>query len=1300
MCWSQLLSPCLLRITMGIKDLFKLVSFARQETSFFHLSWEFLMHTGRPLIIGVDSSLWFYSIQHALVVQGHHAQLGSNPELANVFYKLCFFRELPIILVLVFDGPSRPCIKRSKRVGATAHWMTQPFKDLALAFGYYVHQAPGEAEAELAYMNRAGVVDAVLTDDSDALLFGAQFRDPDTVATYHTDDIAHKPDRPIIFSGMLLIAILRGGDYSKVSGLMNCGINTAYGLTHYELGTKLMLAADEDEETLCTFLPAWHRKLKNYLANDPHQFVGRKNKKLAAAVPHDFPSMDTVRLYTNPLVSDWSHSNAAPVYNFCLPDLSQLSDLSAQFFLWASPGLLNQKFESKVFGGFGISYLIACSMQPDLIVEHEHNTFHIDDVIDIKVRRSITMLRVQFRSDVLAQLSSFSPTVYPPVIQVWISSSLAGAVSDALNDYHRRLCSLKLTPSIRQKLSLINPLLDNRADSNSVGSSAVSTITATLGLIDLTSDSDSDMSSRNEAVDNWTPNSFLSSLCLVMPKAAMKKGPPSEKRTKKDPKTTKVAQKKQAAPTTPKKSSKSLKDGRTFQEFVEEAQQQQRKHGKSGNTTTSYVSVVKQTRKWAIDFFEKKGDARALFAESMEFVDLLGDSKEDEDEKEAEEEEEEEENQHGTDETKCNDSKWKTMPADFSTCLTGPPTATTPLVISLFMYTKCFEQGKGDLTAWRIYSGWKDHYNQLSLELQLDIQQYTDNSGEGKYRGQWREDREMHEWVGNPMTSARVTDMLAACKNKDGEAEKNQSRAMTMDDMMTIFNWSWRTCPDSAPVTTMEELHTKTEHLLMRAFMSAGFTLWTRDCRNCETSTLKAKDVEWNPDSRPNAPPGDPAAINIQLRERKGWQRKQSKGQTQVNGHLFRIPDQPQTPAIDLKQRLTAWKDHLEMHLLKRPLESEDYLFPSIASNRKSQRVEFTIPVSPETTKKMVNQYAESVGLPGAGKYTTHCFRRGGAQYRFMYAPPGQRWTLAMVKWWGGWSPNERHNTLVRYLLDELHTYEQDHSDALFPIDLVRGKSYLGEAAEQAPLKTSEARTLITGVVSNVVNNLESRVKALIYPLYPYPIEHSGSFPCMPYPGILYPHSAAPSHLHYAQPCPPFHNNLLPNSTTNSQLSQLPEKQNKHAVITTNTSASFNPIRYTPYGPIPIGPSSYAAAPSKPTHPIPDAPFLLQVPKISSSLSPVEAFRQLMKDWEVGDPERNLFCPLKDWKKEWITKSVAVLHGQHRKVAEEFVNVYNRDEALFFDAFPDYKRGIKPLHDAILARQQADGRAKTRISRK
>lgn len=36
------------------------------------------------------------------------------------------------------------------------------------------NQAPGEAEAELAYLNRINVIDGILSDDVDNFLFGAK----------------------------------------------------------------------------------------------------------------------------------------------------------------------------------------------------------------------------------------------------------------------------------------------------------------------------------------------------------------------------------------------------------------------------------------------------------------------------------------------------------------------------------------------------------------------------------------------------------------------------------------------------------------------------------------------------------------------------------------------------------------------------------------------------------------------------------------------------------------------------------------------------------------------------------------------------------------------------------------------------------------------------------------------------------------------------------------------------------------------------------------------------------------------
>ncbi|KAI6015803.1 hypothetical protein PISMIDRAFT_95111, partial [Pisolithus microcarpus 441] len=56
-------------------------------------------------------------------------------------------------------------------------------------------------------------------------------------------------------------------------------------------------------------------------------------------------------------------------------------------------------------------------------------------------------------------------------------------------------------------------------------------------------------------------------------------------------------------------------------------------------------------------------------------------------------------------------------------------------------------------------------------------------------------------------------------------------------------------------------------------------------------------------------------------------------------------------------------------------------------------------------------------------------------------------WTLARVRWWGSWAEGEHCDTLMRYLLDELHCYENDHSDALRPVSREGSGSLAGEAS-------------------------------------------------------------------------------------------------------------------------------------------------------------------------------------------------------------------------------------------------------------
>lgn len=57
-------------------------------------------------------------------------------------------------------------------------------------------------------------------------------------------------------------------------------------------------------------------------------------------------------------------------------------------------------------------------------------------------------------------------------------------------------------------------------------------------------------------------------------------------------------------------------------------------------------------------------------------------------------------------------------------------------------------------------------------------------------------------------------------------------------------------------------------------------------------------------------------------------------------------------------------------------------------------------------------------------RFTSDCFRHGGAQHRFMFATEERKWSLKQVKWWAGWAQNEQAETVARYLHDDVQDRE------------------------------------------------------------------------------------------------------------------------------------------------------------------------------------------------------------------------------------------------------------------------------------
>ena len=146
-----------------------------------------------------------------------------------------------------------------------------------------------------------------------------------------------------------------------------------------------------------------------------------------------------------------------------------------------------------------------------------------------------------------------------------------------------------------------------------------------------------------------------------------------------------------------------------------------------------------------------------------------------------------------------------------------------------------------------------------------------------------------------------------------------------------------------------------------------------------------------------------PAKVSVaasQLQQVAHAQAHQNSGA----GYTYEIYQQD-VHAMDMYTHLRHWLGFLTL-LLGRPLLPDDYIFPHLSRNG---NVEAFRECSHDKIQSLIDLFTQQAKVSlGPGKhYTTHCFRRGGAQYRFMYAPIGKRWSLSRIRWWGGWAKGE-----------------------------------------------------------------------------------------------------------------------------------------------------------------------------------------------------------------------------------------------------------------------------------------------------
>lgn len=216
--------------------------------------------------------------------------------------------------LFVFDGPNKPPFKRNKRTGANVASIPEYLaKELLKKFGLPYHLAPGEAEAECALLQREGLVDAVLSEDVDTLMFGsgktmrnwssevASSKIPTHVNVYDAETV-RSTSGGMDKDGMVLVALMSGGDYVP-QGISGCGPKTACEAAKAGFGRELCQIPRKDKQAL----ERWREKLSYELrTNESHHF---RSKHKALKILPEFPDKEVLGYYVRPVVSSLDQVN-------------------------------------------------------------------------------------------------------------------------------------------------------------------------------------------------------------------------------------------------------------------------------------------------------------------------------------------------------------------------------------------------------------------------------------------------------------------------------------------------------------------------------------------------------------------------------------------------------------------------------------------------------------------------------------------------------------------------------------------------------------------------------------------------------------------------------------------------------------------------------------------------------------------------------------------------------------------------------------------------------------------------------
>ena len=216
------------------------------------------------------------------------------------------------------------------------------------------------------------------------------------------------------------------------------------------------------------------------------------------------------------------------------------------------------------------------------------------------------------------------------------------------------------------------------------------------------------------------------------------------------------------------------------------------------------------------------------------------------------------------------------------------------------------------------------------------------------------------------------------------------------------------------------------EMLFMRAYMPLAWCLMARtmEIRELRNHMLYRHVPHKELKDRP-----DVLHTEVRLTFRKNNQANPHKA------NLYEIHDNPDEPAAHVLRPLDNWLSFVKSCSFQQMADDPEALvfpefdaaespkFDTYWNDRSFQRIFKTVIIG---SGILVQRW-------GTGTFSSHSLRRGCAQHRAMHPNPRKRWTLAAVRWWGGWNPSESNDVLMRYIIEAHDRQQNYYGDSMDP---------------------------------------------------------------------------------------------------------------------------------------------------------------------------------------------------------------------------------------------------------------------------